>query len=135
MSGFSDFEAFVLAQDEWGVENANELEYTLLRPLAWDIGRKASPWTLTVPENENFDITVLRGLSWLQSPHDRQLLPAAAVHDELLKRGYDRPFAAAEFRRACRARGVGPWRAWALFFAVLGWTSRPNWMRKKGNAV
>lgn len=134
MSAFSQFEAFRPTWDCPILRAHSRFEYVLLRPLVWAIGQKASPWVLTVPENETFDLSVPRGLRWLISPHDRQLLPAAAVHDELLKRGFDRPFAAAEFRRACRARGVGPWRAWMLFLAVLAWTARPDWMRDSGDS-
>lgn len=123
MSAFSEFDGFV--PFEVGTT------YVLTSHLGWDIGRKGSPWFLIIVSGNVFDLTVPRGLRWLQSPHDRQLLPAAAVHDELLKRGHDRPFAAAEFRRAARARGVGPWKAWALFLAVLAWTCRPHWLRRR----
>jgi hypothetical protein len=123
VSGFSTFQAF--QPNAFDPDPAEDLDYILTAPLVWAIGQKHSTWLLTVAENEVFDLSVPPGLRWLQSPHDRKLLPAAAVHDELLKRGFDRPFAAAEFRRAARARGVRPWRAWALFFAVLAWTSRP----------
>lgn len=127
MSHFSRFESFVfLHPDISGVAPGT---YVLQRHLGWDIGQKDSPWFLLMVAGNRFDLSVPRWLHWLISPHDRQLLPAAAVHDELLRKGFDRPFAAAEFRRAARARGVGHWKAWALFFAVLAWTSRPGWMR------
>lgn len=97
--------------------------YILLSPLAWDIGKKSSGWTLTMPAQTTFNLSVPKAFEWLISSHDRQLLPAACVHDELLRLGFDKPFAAAEFRRACTARGVKPLKAWALFFATLFWTS------------
>lgn len=125
MSDFTEFDAFKLAYAPWPLKN--ETMYQLGEDLAWDIGLKGSGWTLVISEGTPFDLSVPDPLRWLQSPHDRRLLPAAAVHDELLRRGFDAVFAAAEFRRAARARGIGSWRAWALFFAVLGWTSRPTW--------
>lgn len=115
MSDFTRFDAFGLAP--------GERTYRLERALAWDIGREASGWSLEIEAGACFDISVPRWLKWAQSPDDRRVLPAAAIHDELLRKGHDVAFAAAEFRRACIARGVHPRRAWLLFLAVLIWTA------------
>jgi len=55
----------------------------------------------------------------LLSPHNRAVLMAARVHDELLEEGFDQAFASSEFRRALRARGLSSLYAWLLFFATL----------------
>lgn len=116
MSGFSSFGNF---EHVPGTHKA----YLLTQPLHWHIGCKGSDWLLTVEVGTVFDISVPRVLEWLQSPHDRRVLLAAAIHDELLKRGHDVAFASAEFRRALLARGVSPARAWLLFAATLSWTA------------
>ena len=115
MSGFTRFKAFARVA-------VGGTTYRLWAPLQWDIGKKGSGWRLTVPEDRLFDLSVPRGLHWLLSPHNRAWLPAAAVHDELLRLGFDRAFAAAEFRRAVAARAPNDWRGWPAFVAVLNWT-------------
>jgi len=97
--------------------------YVLNKELCWDIGSKNSGWNLLVPIGRTFDISVPKWLEWLQDPHDRAVLLAAAVHDELLTLGHDQAFASAEFRRAAIAGGVGRVKAWLLFFATLIWTA------------
>ncbi len=114
MSTFTEFDAFYAA--------SRGLVYELCAPLVWDIGCEGSGWVLTIPAGTRFDISVPRWLEWALSPHDRRVLPAAAIHDELLNRGHDAAFASAEFRRAAIARGVRPWFGWLLYGAVLIWT-------------
>jgi hypothetical protein len=116
MAGFTRFEAFSFIPFSYK-------SYRLDAPLVWDIGAKGSGWALTVPEGTVFDISVPRALEWALNPHDRRVLPAAAVHDELLVRGHDAAFASSEFRRAAIARGCSVWWAWVLFFSTLAWTA------------
>ena len=108
--------------------------YALTRDLHWDIGAENSGWVLTVPIGTKFDISVPGWLEWLQSPHDRCVLLAACVHDEILNRGHDVGFAAAEFRRGLRALDVGRFRAWILFLAVLVWTAIGRMVRRKNRS-
>ena len=116
MISFSKFEAFNRVP-------GTRKKYRLNKTLAWDIGAKQSGWVLTVPNGTEFDISVPRILEWALSPHDRRVLLAAAIHDELLVRGHDAAFASSEFRRAAIARGcTRPW-AWTLFFTTLVWTA------------
>lgn len=122
MSGFSSFGQFEHVP-------GTHKTYVLTHALYWHIGCKGSDWLLTIEAGTDFDISVLRFLEWLQSPHDRRVLPAAAIHDELLKRGHDVAFASAEFRRALLARGCSPPRAWALFTATLIWTASGRFFR------
>lgn len=119
MSSFTRFEAFTRVSDRSQI-------YRLDLPLVWAIGARDSGWTLTVAKGTEFDISVPSWLEWALSPHDRRVLPAAAIHDALLTRGLDPVFAAAEFRRACIARGCAAWWAWMLFLAALVWTAAIN---------
>ncbi len=116
MSNFTDFEAFSLVP---GTERTYQLE----APLSWEIGAKGSGWILEMPKGMTFDISVPAWLRWLLSPHDRAVLLAAGVHDELLRKGHDAAFASAEFRRAIIARGKSLVWSWLLFFATLFWTA------------
>lgn len=110
MSRFSVFDAF------WNVEG---IDYLTDEYVEWDISHKGSDWVLRIAKGTPFNLSVPKLLRWLISPHNRQMLPAALVHDELLKMGADIAFASAEFRRALRARGVNGLVAWALFFATF----------------
>lgn len=115
MSKFTDFEAFYPT-------SYSNTRYELGGPLSWEIGCRGSGWLLAIPAGTRFDISVPRWLTWALSPHDRRVLPAAAIHDALLEAGHDAAFASAEFRRACIARGVNIPFAWALFAATFVWT-------------
>lgn len=116
MSDFTSFNALSL------VVGARKT-YQLDAPLIWDIGKKGSGWSLIIPPGVAFDISVPRAFEWALSPHDERVLPAAAIHDELLRRGHDAAFASSEFRRALIARGYSQWRAWGLFLVTLLWTA------------
>lgn len=82
--------------------------------LVWQIGRHAKRpashiWQLIIWPGETADVTIppyAEWLVWLKliDPHDRDLIAAAFVHDKLLNEGFDKRFAAAEFRRALVAR-------------------------------
>jgi hypothetical protein len=119
----SDFTAF----DEFEQVEPGSRIYVTRWPVMWEIGRKGSGWELVMEAGETFDISVPCGLRWLLSPHDRRLLPAALVHDELLREGHDVAFASAEFRRAALARGVNALFAWLLFVVTLVWTAARRW--------
>jgi len=112
MSKFTEFTAFSLLDGT---------DYQLDDDLVWDVGWKGSGMVRRLPRGFVFNLSVPRGLRWIISPHNRQILPAAAIHDEILKQGGEIAFASAEFRRACLARGVDCTTAWALFFATLIW--------------
>lgn len=116
MSRFTYFEDFDL------VEGSRKL-YQLNDSICWEVGARDSGWELTIPEGTIFDISVPRSLEWIQSPHDRAVLLAAAVHDELLKHGHDVAFSSSEFRRAAISRGCSSRRAWLLFTTTLLWTA------------
>jgi len=113
MSNFTKFEDFELLEGT---------KYVLMSEVVWDIGVYKSGWQLILPRSFKFDISVPRGCEWIIDPHNRDILLAAAVHDKLLTDGHDAAFASSEFRRACIARGVDCFRAWALFLCTFLWT-------------
>lgn len=113
---FSTFEDFALVAGERKL-------YVLQSDLCWNVGKKDSGYLLELPLGTTFDISIPRLFEWLLNPHDRRVLLAAALHDELLRRGFDIGFASAEFRRAAIARHYPGWKAWGLFGATLIWTA------------
>ena len=117
MSNFTRFENFHLLEGSKYIANSDTV---------WHIGKKYSNWYLKLEAGKPFDISVPRGLGFIQSRHDRDVLMAAWVHDRLLEMGFDKPFASSEFRRACIARGVGTFRSWMLFYATLFYTTILN---------
>lgn len=123
-SGFSSFSRFSIVE-------GTRKSYVLDDVMTWAVGKKNSGFDLQIEPGTRFDISVPHWLEWLQSPHDHALLPCAAVHDELLNRGFDAAFASSEFRRAAIARGVHKGRAWVLFFTTLWWTA----LRRKNRKV
>ena len=107
---FSRFDDFYLVEGK---------KYKLNNPIVWEVGKKNSGYKIYLPKNYTFDVSVPFFLEWLVSPHDRRLLLAAAVHDELTIQGYDIAFSSAEFRRASVARGYNRAGAWVLFLATF----------------
>ena len=125
MSAFTDFDAFSRVHGKRTLYRGD-------RSTAWEVGRKGSGFWIVLPEGRTFDISVPRALEWLVSPHDRRMLPAAWLHDALLRQGFDRPFASGEFRRALIARKVPRSWAWVLYFATLFATSFTADARRAG---
>ncbi len=113
MKPFSKFEDFKVLEN---------YKYIATSSTKWDIGKKGSDWSLFLEEGETFDISVPKGLGFIQSRHDRRVLMGAWVHDRLLERGFDKAFASSEFRRACIARGVSRTRSWVLFYTTFYYT-------------
>ncbi len=93
--------------------------YKFHDPLTWEIGKKGSGYKLEIPAGYQADVSTPRLLERFFDPHDLNLLVPAAIHDRLLEEGFDKAFASSEFRRALRARGVRPFKAWIMFFATL----------------
>lgn len=124
MSEFTHFEDFEHVE-------GTKKTYILNSKLCWEVGKLGSGWELHIKAGTEFDISVPPGLEWAQSPHDRRVLLAAAVHDELLIKGHDVGFASAEFRRALMSRGVSIFGAWILFISTLVWTALGQTGRNK----
>ena len=106
-------------------------KYALTEDLRWDLGKENSGFTLIIEKGIEFDISVPKYFEWLQSKHDLKLLPAAAIHDELLKRDFSLISASNEFRRAAKTRGIKTPYSWFLFISTLIWTAFNR--RKKNN--
>jgi len=120
---FSTFDSFSF------VEGTHKT-YLLNKELSWEIGKKGSGLKIDFRTGTEFDISVPVLLECLQSPHDRRLLLAALVHDELLKLGFDNAFASSEFRRAAIARGKSKIYSWVLFTLTLAWTEIKTMLNK-----
>jgi len=102
--------------------------------LVWEIGRKGSGWDLILPAEFPFDSSIPRWLHWWRSPDYGPWLLAAAVHDRLLNQGHDRHFAAAEWRRAARAKDAGI-AVEVAYFGVALWAYAPrSWWTQKPSA-
>ena len=93
-------------------------------PLTWAIGRKLSAWKLDIPADFVFESSIPWWLRWLVSPHRREWLLAACVHDYLLAHGYDAAFAAGEWYRAAKAMDAGNWLLRPALAAIIWWTVR-----------
>lgn len=81
-------------------------DYRTTRKITWGIGRKGSPWTLTIGAGREFESSIPRGLRWALSPHDPRFLLAALVHDDLLEAGFRPYFAAGEWYDAALSCGA-----------------------------
>ena len=92
--------------------------YQSIRPLSWEVGVMGSGLIVTVPAGTVFDVSIPRGLRWLFDPHDPHYLKAAALHDEMLLRGWARTKAGAEFHEALKADKVAMWRRLLMWLAV-----------------
>lgn len=82
------------------------IRYIVLQGFRWEIGHKGSSLWVEVPAGETFDVSVPRGLRWLIDPHNPKYHRAAALHDSLLSRGWDRLSAGAVFGNALKAEGL-----------------------------
>lgn len=89
----------------------------LLAPLEWREGANV----ITVPAHFYSDGASVPRLAWwlVGHPFERRLRRAAILHDyECVVREGRSTDAHARFRRALRADGCAPWRAWALWAVV-----------------
>lgn len=107
----------------WAVR-VSGIRYRTTRILPWEIGRKGSGLWVEVPPGAVFDVSIPRPLWWAFNPHDVRYLKAAALHDELLKLGWNRVTAAAVFHEALKADKVPRGRRLAMLLAVTLWRYR-----------
>ena len=113
MSDFSEFNGFELLVG---------IDYQLTSPLVWEVGRKGSGLTVTVPDGYVFESSVPWYARWILSPHDRRFLSAAAVHDWLLENGHPKAFAASQWHDCVAAMGVARWFRLLAFIGMVLWT-------------
>lgn len=113
MSAATDFDDFVRRAG---------IQYEVGSLLQWEIGKEGSGLWLSIPRGFHFDSSIPIWLRWLISPHRREWLLAACVHDFLLINGFDKAFAAGEWYRASLAKDAGnPLLRPALLVIIL-WT-------------
>lgn len=93
-------------------------------PLVWEMGRKGSGLTITVPKGFASDLASIPSpVRWWLNPADARFARAAILHDWFLaSRDWSRVTASAEFFEALRAGGVGRFKATAMAIAILVWT-------------
>jgi hypothetical protein len=94
------------------------IRYQVSEPVSFEVGRKGSGLLVSVPEGTVFDCSIPRLLQCVLSPHDLRFLKAAALHDVLLGRQWDRVTAAAVFHDALRSDGVGRLQRLLMWMAV-----------------
>ena len=99
-------------------EPRSGIRYVSTQALVWEIGTKGSGLDVTVQVGAKFDVSIPRGLRCVFNPHDPHYLKAAALHDEMLRLGWDRLTAGAIFHQALKADGVTRWRRLAMWLAV-----------------
>ncbi|WP_242494023.1 DUF1353 domain-containing protein [Salipiger sp. IMCC34102] len=97
------------------------IRYRVGAAFAWELGCEGSGLLVPIPQGYTFDVSIPRGLRWAFDPHDARFLKAAAVHDNLLERGWDRVSAAGPFHQALKADGVGRLARLAMLLAVALW--------------
>lgn len=98
--------------------------YMTIRELKWDLGRKGSGLTVTVPPGFHFGMSVPQWLTWLIDPDNPRYQKAACLHDYALEElHFDRVTSAALFADALRSERVPGWVILFMTFAVIAW----NW--------
>lgn len=93
--------------------------YYLSCPIKWIMHDESH---IIIPKGLLFDISVPKMLRWALSPHNRKVLPAAALHDYMLRKGYPKGLCSLEFYRACRSRGVNIFLSSILYISTLAYT-------------
>lgn len=104
--------------------NKRGIKYIPGQVIKWDVGKKGSGFTIEIPANFEFDISVPRLLWWIRGPHYRPWLLASLIHDYLLLMGFDKAFAAGEWRRAAYAVNPNDSLVLLAYYGINFWTVR-----------
>lgn len=99
-------------------ERLDGIRYRQHGRTSWELGHKGSGHWEHVENGTVFDVSIPWALRWIFDPHDPRYLKAAALHDELLRRGFDRVTAAGAFNEALKADGVSAVRRFAMTAAT-----------------
>lgn len=119
---------------------AGGILYRSTAELVFEVGALGSGLRVSVPAGVTFDVSVpqhkpapinpfrwpfwfLRAVfvifaNWLVDVHDERFRKAAALHDVLLRAGWDRATAGAVFHSALKADGVPRWQRLLMWLAV-----------------
>lgn len=95
--------------------------YIVTRPFSWEIGKLNSGLIVNISVGTPFDVSVPLLLRFAFNPFDVRFLKAAALHDELLRRDWNRVTAAAVFNEALSAEKVSKPKRFAMWLAVSLW--------------
>lgn len=96
------------------------IKYVLIKPLIWHIGTLEGP-IYEVPSGFEFDVSVPKAGRSIFDPHDQSFHKAAALHDHMIKAGWNRLTSAGEFHEALKADKVVAWKRMAMFLSVALW--------------
>jgi hypothetical protein len=102
---------------DW-VKPTTGIKFETTKELIWEFSHVGSGVLLTIPSGFEFDVSIPKLLRWWLSPYDPQFLPAACLHDWMLKQGWNRLASAAEFNRALKACGVKSPKRLLMFLGV-----------------
>lgn len=80
--------------------------YKVIEPIVWDIGFKGNVNKEIVPADFTFDVSIPWFLRFIFDRHDVKYFKASALHDYLLKIGYDRVSAAGAFNHGLKSDKV-----------------------------
>lgn len=86
----------------WYKSLSQPYEYETTQELVWDIGFKGNKNREVVPAGTPFNVSIPWYLCWLFDRGNSRYFFAAALHDYLLKIGYDRVSAAGAFNHGLK---------------------------------
>lgn len=101
-------------------EKGGSRGWITVKPMTWDIGKKRSGWSMTIPPGREFESSVPPGLTWLFDPNDPFFLKSALIHDWLLEEGYRRAFADSQWFEAALSVHARPLRTWLAYMGMRG---------------
>ena len=91
--------------------------------VTWEMGKKGSGLFVHVPQDFEFESSVPSWIpKFVMDPDDPRYLPAAMIHDFLLRQGFGAVSSGAEWYRAARLEGVRKWSAFIRLLPVLTYT-------------
>lgn len=94
------------------------IKYEALEAVIWEVGVKGSGLVVEAPRGTIFDVSIPWVVRFVLDPHDRRFLKAAAIHDVIRLRNWDRVTAGAIFHEALKADGVGKAKRLVMWLTV-----------------
>ena len=97
--------------------------YVTTQEVPWEVGKEGSGLFIHIPKGFEFESSVPKWLpKFIMDPDDPRFLPAAMIHDCMLRRGFGAISSGAEWYRAARFEGVSKWGAFIRVLPVLIFT-------------